>query len=133
MGAIASKKTQPHDCLLNRLFRRKSKKTSKLRVTGLCVGNSQQNIRPTLPAEFGDDYSQRYYQPDDYETQNDNDDDERAPRNCNRKSRLINSLAPGRCDSNLKIMISKPIEQNISFITYYWVIVLMGMSQNVIK
>ena len=31
---------QPHDCLLNRLFRRRSKKTSKLHVTGLCVGNS---------------------------------------------------------------------------------------------
>ena len=31
---------QPHDCLLNRLFWRRSKKTSKLRVTGLCVGNS---------------------------------------------------------------------------------------------
>ena len=31
---------QPSDCLLNRLFRRRSKKTSKLRVTGLCVGNS---------------------------------------------------------------------------------------------
>ena len=31
---------QPHDCLLNRLFRRRSKKTSKLRVTDLCVGNS---------------------------------------------------------------------------------------------
>ena len=31
---------QPHDCLLNRLFRRRLKKTSKLRVTGLCVGNS---------------------------------------------------------------------------------------------
>ena len=31
---------QPHDCLLNRLFRGRSKKTSKLRVTGLCVGNS---------------------------------------------------------------------------------------------
>ena len=30
----------PHDCLLNRLFRRRSKKTSKLRVTGLCVGIS---------------------------------------------------------------------------------------------
>ena len=30
----------PHDCLLNRLFRRRSKKISKLRVTGLCVGNS---------------------------------------------------------------------------------------------
>ena len=31
---------QPCDCLLNRLFRRRSKKTSKLRVTGLCQGNS---------------------------------------------------------------------------------------------
>ena len=31
---------QPHDCLLDRLFMRRSKKTSKLRVTGLCVGNS---------------------------------------------------------------------------------------------
>ena len=31
---------QPHGCLLNRLFRRRSKKTSKLRVTGLRVGNS---------------------------------------------------------------------------------------------
>ena len=29
-----------HDCLLNRLFRRRSKETSKLRVTGLCEGNS---------------------------------------------------------------------------------------------
>ena len=31
---------QPHHCLLNRLFRRRSKKISKLRVTGLCAGNS---------------------------------------------------------------------------------------------
>ena len=31
---------QPHGCLLNRLFRRRSKKTSKLRLTGLCAGNS---------------------------------------------------------------------------------------------
>ena len=31
---------QPHDCLLKRLFGRRSKKASKLRVTGLCVGNS---------------------------------------------------------------------------------------------
>ena len=30
---------QAHDCLLNR-FRRRRKKTSKLRVTGLCAGNS---------------------------------------------------------------------------------------------
>ena len=31
---------QPHDCLLNRLFRRRLRKTWKLRVTGLCAGNS---------------------------------------------------------------------------------------------
>ena len=31
---------QPHHCLLNRLFRRRSKETSKLRVTGLCAENS---------------------------------------------------------------------------------------------
>ena len=30
----------PHHCLLNRLFGRRSKKTSKLRVTGLCAGTS---------------------------------------------------------------------------------------------
>ena len=31
---------QCFDCLLNRLFRHRSKKTSKLRVTGFCEGNS---------------------------------------------------------------------------------------------
>ena len=30
---------QPHDCLLSCLFRHRSKKTSKLRVTVLCEGN----------------------------------------------------------------------------------------------
>ena len=31
---------QTHECLRNRLFMRRSKKTSKLRVTGFCPGNS---------------------------------------------------------------------------------------------
>ena len=31
---------QPHECLLNGLFRRRSKKTPKLRITGLCAVNS---------------------------------------------------------------------------------------------
>ena len=31
---------QPHHCLLNHLFTHRSKKTSKLHVTGLCVGKS---------------------------------------------------------------------------------------------
>ena len=32
--------TQPHECLLNRSFRCRSQKISKLRYTGLCAGNS---------------------------------------------------------------------------------------------
>ena len=39
-GCIGVSNHQPHRCLLNRLFRRRSKKTSKLRVIGLCAGNS---------------------------------------------------------------------------------------------
>ena len=31
---------QPHHCLLHHLFRRRPKKTPKLRATGHCVGNS---------------------------------------------------------------------------------------------
>ena len=34
---------QSRDCLLNCLFRRRPKKNSKLRVTGLCEGNSPVN------------------------------------------------------------------------------------------
>ena len=40
---------QPRDCLLNRLFRRRSKKTSKLRVTGLFAGNSP--VTGAFPAQ----------------------------------------------------------------------------------
>ena len=39
-----------HDWLLNRLFRRRSKKTSKLRVIGLCAGNSPGNDDSPNPA-----------------------------------------------------------------------------------
>ena len=38
---------QPHGCLFNRLFRRRWKKTSKLRVTGLCPGNSPGPVNST--------------------------------------------------------------------------------------
>ena len=37
---------QPHDGLFNRLFRRRSTKTSKLRVTGLCAGTSPESEFP---------------------------------------------------------------------------------------
>ena len=41
---------QPHDCLLNRLFRRRSKKKSKPRVTSLCAGNSP--VTGEFPAQM---------------------------------------------------------------------------------
>ena len=41
---------QPHDCLLKRVLGRRSKKTSKLRVTGLCVGNSP--VTGEFPAQM---------------------------------------------------------------------------------
>ena len=49
MGAMASQITS-HDCLLNRSLRRRSKKTSKLRVTGLCAGNSP--VTGEFPAQM---------------------------------------------------------------------------------
>ena len=39
-GRVGVSNHQPHERLLNRSFRRRSKKTPKLRVTGLCAGNS---------------------------------------------------------------------------------------------
>ena len=41
---------QPHDCLLNRLFRCRSKKTPKLCVTGFCWENSP--VTGELPAQM---------------------------------------------------------------------------------
>ena len=41
---------QPHHCLLNRLFKCRSKKTSKLCVTGLCAGNSP--VTGEFPAQM---------------------------------------------------------------------------------
>ena len=40
----------PRACLLNRLFGRRSKKTSKTRVTGLCAGNSP--VTGEFPAQM---------------------------------------------------------------------------------
>ena len=49
---------QPHDCLFNRLFWRRSKKTSKLRVTGLCAGNSPVTVEfPAQMASYAENVS----------------------------------------------------------------------------
>ena len=44
---------QPQDCLFNRLFGHSTKKTSKLRVTGLCAGNSP--VTGEFPAQMASD------------------------------------------------------------------------------
>ena len=44
---------QPQGCLLNRSFRRRSKKTSKFLITGLCVGNSL--VTGEFPAQMASD------------------------------------------------------------------------------
>ena len=46
-------KSQPYDCLPNGLFKRRSNKTSKLRVTGLCEGNSPVTVE--FPAQRAND------------------------------------------------------------------------------
>ena len=57
MGPIASQITSL-TIVLNRLFRRRSKKTSKLRVTGLCAGNSPGTGEfPTQMASYAENVS----------------------------------------------------------------------------
>ena len=49
---------QPYDCLLKCLFGCRSKKTSKLRVTGLCAGNSPVTGEfPTQRASYAENVS----------------------------------------------------------------------------
>ena len=57
-GRDSVSNNQPHGCLLNRLFRRRSKKTSKLRVTGLCAGNSPGIVEfPAQMASYAENVS----------------------------------------------------------------------------
>ena len=51
---------QPHDCLLNRLFRRISKKTLKLCPTGLCAGTSP--VTGEFPAQMASNAENVYIQ-----------------------------------------------------------------------
>ena len=61
MSPMASQITGGVDGLLNRLFRRRSKKTSKLRVTGLCEGNSPATGEfPTQRASHAENVSIRW-------------------------------------------------------------------------
>ena len=48
---------QPHGCLLNRLFRRRSKKTSKLRVTALVWGIHRDRWIPAQRASYAENVS----------------------------------------------------------------------------
>ena len=52
-GRVGVSDHQPHDFLLNCSFRRRSKKRSKLHVTGLCAGNSP--VTGEFPAQKASD------------------------------------------------------------------------------
>ena len=52
---------QCFDCLLNRLFRRRSKETSKLRITGLCDGISQGHSNAENASIWGRHHGLRFY------------------------------------------------------------------------
>ena len=58
MDEMASQITRLNHCLLNRLFRRRLKKTSKPRVTGLCAANSPVTGEfPALMTSYAEDVS----------------------------------------------------------------------------
>ena len=59
---------QPHHCLLNCKFRRRSEKTSKLPVTGLCAGNSPYSQWQSL-APFIGNSTNRWCQKQHYNLQ----------------------------------------------------------------
>ena len=48
---VSASNDQPHHCWFNRIFMRRSKKTSKLRITDLCEGNS--SVTGEFPAQKG--------------------------------------------------------------------------------
>ena len=57
-GHDSASNHQPPDCLLNCLFRRRSTKKSKLRITGLCAGNSPGTGEfPALMASYAENVS----------------------------------------------------------------------------
>ena len=91
---------QPHGCLLTRLFRRRSKKTSKLRVTGLCAGNSPGPVNsphkgPVTRKMFPFDDVIMFF----------------CNTFCCVYASILNALAPGRCRSNFTNVFLKFILQ----------------------
>ena len=102
---------QPHDCLLDRLFRRRSNKISKLRVTGLCEENSpgtgefsaqKASNAANVSIWWHHLYAHSYWlhsQPL-----------WRSSIDISPSSFVyLNSLVPGRCGCNFKLLILKTI------------------------
>ena len=58
-GRDSASNHQTHDCLHSSLFKCRSKKTSKLRVTGLCVGNSP--VTGEFPAQMASNAEKSYH------------------------------------------------------------------------
>ena len=113
MGAMASPITGGRlDCLPNRLFRRKSKKTPKPRSTGLCEGNSPVTSEfPTQRHNGRDGVSNRRRL------------DCLPNRLFRRKSKKTSKLrATGRCDGNSPVTGEFPTQRasNAENVSIWW-------------
>ena len=108
---------QPHGCLLNRLFRHKSKKTSKLRVTGLCAGNSPGTGEfPAQMASYAENVSIWWRHHDNTV------DFSKGTRNKHTSARACH------VDVFLGRNLSRVLHAPLSYFTHYWSILLWRLS-----
>ena len=111
---------QPRNCLLNCLITHRSKKTSKLRVTGLCAGNSL--VTSEFPAQMASnaEYVSIWWRHHDPRA-NEFIHWWRVTHICFSKLNIIgsnNGLSPGRCQAiiwtNAGILLIRPLGTNFS-------------------
>ena len=104
---------QPYDCLPNRLFGRRSKKTSKLRVTGLCVGNSPVTGEfPSQRVSNAENFSISWRHQGSRKAENDS-----IP--CHWLS-LVNNCVPGRLAKFTRYCLAKLISQLPGSVKSHW-------------
>ena len=98
---------QLHDCLLNRLFRRRSKPPSKLRITGLCGGNSL--VTSEFPAQMASNMENVSIWWHHHVTK--------------KKSKTLGALAIQ--DNHLKLILNSNLAKSHLFIIYHLIVNLI--------
>ena len=117
---------QPHDCLLNTLFRRRLMKiSSKLRVTGLCVGKSPVTVEfPTQMANNAENVSIWWRHHDNGRDGVSNHQSYDCLLNClfKRRSNTSKLRVSGLCAGNSPVTGEFPTEiaSNVENVTVWW-------------